>query len=89
MYINNTDHMMTKMASIPINGKKPFKNLLQNCWTNFNKTWHVALWTKSTAICTQMTLCILQQGQFRSPMHLNEIDSKSSSVIALRSFTCI
>ena len=39
---------MTKMSAIPIYGKKKFKNylLLQNCWTDFNETWHVALGTR-------------------------------------------
>ena len=59
VYINNPDHM-TKKAAMPINGinqfshdifdpelslYKPFKNL-RNRWTNFNKTWYVALMTK-------------------------------------------
>ena len=35
---------MTKMAAMPIYGKKHFKNLLlQNRWTDFNETWHEAL----------------------------------------------
>ena len=43
MYIRNPGHM-TKMAAMPIYGKNPSKNLLlQNRWTDFNKTWHEAL----------------------------------------------
>ena len=38
MYINNPGHM-TKMAAMPIYGENPSKNLLlQNQWTDFNKT---------------------------------------------------
>ena len=34
---------MTKMATMPIYGKKPFKNLLlQNRLDNFHETWYVA-----------------------------------------------
>ena len=43
MYIRNPGHM-TKMAAMPIYGKKTLKNLLlQNRWTDFNETWHEAL----------------------------------------------
>ena len=32
---------MTKMAAMPIYGKKNFKNLLlRNRWTDFKETWH-------------------------------------------------
>ena len=52
MYINNPGHM-TKMAAMPIYGKKTFKNLLlQNQWTDFNKTWHEAL-VLQTLQCVQ------------------------------------
>ena len=38
---------MTKMADMPIYGKKPFKNLfLQNWWTDFKETWHEAAMAK-------------------------------------------
>ena len=34
---------MTKMAAMPIYGKKPFKNLLlRNQRTDFHETWYVA-----------------------------------------------
>ena len=34
---------MTKIAAMPIYGKKINKNLfLWNCWTDFNRTWYVA-----------------------------------------------
>ena len=33
---------MTKMATTPIYGKNPSKNLLRNRWTDFNETWYVA-----------------------------------------------
>ena len=46
VYINNPGHM-TKMAAMPIYGKKPFKNLLlRNHWTDFNQTWHEASMTQ-------------------------------------------
>ena len=42
VYINGPGHM-TKMAAMPIYGKKPFKNLLlQNRWADFHETWYVA-----------------------------------------------
>ena len=42
MFINNPGHM-TKMAAMPIYGKKTFKILLLlNQWADFNKTWHEA-----------------------------------------------
>ena len=41
VFINNLGRM-TKMAAMP----KTFKNLLQNWWTNFKETWHVASVTK-------------------------------------------
>ena len=44
MFINNPGHMI-KMAAMPIYGKKPFKNLL-NQWTDFNETWHEASGTE-------------------------------------------
>ena len=37
---------MTKMATMPIYGKKRFKNLLQNRWTDFKETWHEASMAK-------------------------------------------
>ena len=40
MIINNPGHM-TKMAAMRIYGTNPSK-LLQNRWTDFNETWHVA-----------------------------------------------
>ena len=45
MYINNLGHM-TKMAAMPIYGKKPLNNLLQNRLTDFEETWHEALMAK-------------------------------------------
>ena len=46
MFINNPGHM-TKMAAMPIYGKKTFKILLLlNQWTDFNKTWHGASGTE-------------------------------------------
>ena len=42
VYSNGPGHM-TKMAAMPIYGKKPFKNLLlQNQRANDNGTWYVA-----------------------------------------------
>ena len=41
--INGPGHM-TKMAAMPIYGKN-LKNLLLNRWTDFHKTWYVALGT--------------------------------------------
>ena len=42
VYINSPGHM-TKMAAMPIYGKKPFKNLLlQNRRADFHETWYVA-----------------------------------------------
>ena len=41
VYINGPGHM-TKMAAMPIYGKKPFKNLLQNRQADFHETWYVA-----------------------------------------------
>ena len=35
---------MTKMAAMPVYGKTIRK------WTNFNKTWNVALWTRDVYI---------------------------------------
>ena len=36
----------TKIAAMPIYGKKNLRNLLfWNPWTNFNETWYVALGT--------------------------------------------
>ena len=31
-----------KLATMPIYGKKTFKNLLRNQWANFQETWYVA-----------------------------------------------
>ena len=42
VYINGPG-LMTKMAAMPIYGKN--KNLVWNQWTNFNKTFYVALGT--------------------------------------------
>ena len=45
-YINNPGHV-TKMAAMPIYGKKTFKNLLLwNRLTDFNETWHEAFMTQ-------------------------------------------
>ena len=45
IYWHYTGHV-TKMAAMPISGKNPFKNLpLWNRWTDFHKTWYVALVT--------------------------------------------
>ena len=42
MFIKNLGHK-TKMATMPIYGKKKTaKLLLQNCFTDFIGTWHVA-----------------------------------------------
>ena len=41
MFINNLGHM-TKMAAMRLYGRKTFRNLLRNQWTDFNETWHVA-----------------------------------------------
>ena len=42
IYRHDAGHM-TKMAAMPIYGKKPFKNLLLwNQWTDFHETWYVA-----------------------------------------------
>ena len=44
--VNNPGHM-TKMAAMPIYGKKTFKILLlQNHWTDFNQAWHEASGTR-------------------------------------------
>ena len=46
MYINNLVHM-TKVAAMPIYGKKIFKNLfLRNRWIDFKETWHEASMAK-------------------------------------------
>ena len=47
MFLKNPGHM-TKMAAMPIYGKKPFKNLLLwNGLTDFKETWHEALMTQA------------------------------------------
>ena len=46
MFINNPGHM-TKVAAMPIYGKKNFKILLLwNHWTDFKETWHEASGTR-------------------------------------------
>ena len=41
IYQHDTGHM-TKMATMSIYGKKPFKNLLlSNQWTDFDETWYM------------------------------------------------
>ena len=45
IYWHDGGHI-TKMAAMPIYGKNPSKNLpLRNWWTDFHKTWYVALVT--------------------------------------------
>ena len=44
VYINGPGHM-TKMAAMPIYGKNPSKNLLQNGLADFHETSYVALGT--------------------------------------------
>ena len=47
VYLQGPGHM-TKMASMPIYGKKLFKNLLLwNRWADFQETWYVALGTQA------------------------------------------
>ena len=48
-----SQHMghMTKMADTPIHGKKNFKNLLLNYWTDFN-TMHVAFGHQLIIVCS-------------------------------------
>ena len=42
IYWHDGGHI-TKMAAIPIYGKKPYKNLpLRNWWTDIHETWYVA-----------------------------------------------
>ena len=41
---------MTKMATMPIYGEKPFKNLLGNRQTDFHETWYVASGTPADYI---------------------------------------
>ena len=40
-YLYDPGHM-TKMAAMPINGKKTFKHLLQNQQADLKETWYVA-----------------------------------------------
>ena len=43
----------TKMVGTPIYGKNPSKNLLlRNWWTDFHKTWYVALGTPAIIVCS-------------------------------------
>ena len=65
---------MTKMAAMPIFGKKPFKNLLlQNQCIDFKETWHEASMAQvlqcvyKSLPCDDLDL-FLWQGQHRSPM---------------------
>ena len=72
-YINGQGHM-TEMAATPINGKKNFKNLLQNQRSNDLKTWHIASGTSSTYYINDdpgLTLTFLRQGQIWLLMQMN------------------
>ena len=47
MYIRNSGHM-TKMAAMPIYGKKTLQNLLlKSRWTDFTETWHATSMAKA------------------------------------------
>ena len=50
-YFHDTGHM-TKMAAMPIYGKKPFKNLLLIRWTDFHETWYEASGTPAYHSCS-------------------------------------
>ena len=46
---------MIKVAAMPIYGKNPFKTLLlQNLWTDFNKTWQEAWMTQVLHVCINL-----------------------------------
>ena len=51
------DGHMTKMAAIPIYGKKPFKNLLRNQQADFHETWYVASGTPAHNSLFKWWLC--------------------------------
>ena len=51
IYANGFGHM-TKMTAIPIYGKNPFKNLLQNQKADDLRTWYVAF-----GICDAYQVC--------------------------------
>ena len=42
MLINNPGHIAKMAAMLIYIMVKTFNNLLQNWWTNFNESWHVA-----------------------------------------------
>ena len=75
---------MTKMAAMPIYGKKPFKNLLlRNQGTDFKETWH-EVWMTQVLQCVDKSMTLTYftarstKGQHRSPMHLNAETFKMS-----------
>ena len=75
MYINNPGHM-TKMAAMPIYGKKNFKNLLSKTGGPIStKLGMKHGWLKHYNVYINhdpvMTDFFLRQGQHKSPMHLN------------------
>ena len=49
------------------------KFLLENRWTDFNRTWHAASGTRVLQLmtCLDLDLLNLWQGKHKSPMHLN------------------
>ena len=57
IYSHDAGHM-TKMAAMPIYGKNPFKNLIQNQWTDFHETLSVGFVTRvHHGLFKIMTLC--------------------------------
>ena len=75
MYINNPGHM-TKMAAMPIYGKNPSKIFYSRTGGSISKKPGMKhRWLKYYNVHINhdpvMTLTFLQQGQHRSPMHLN------------------
>ena len=75
MYIRNPGHM-TKMAAMPIYGKNPSKIFFSRTGGPISTKLDMKhLWLKHYNVYINhdpvMTLTVLQQGQHRSPMHLN------------------
>ena len=75
MYINNPGHM-TKMATMPIYGKNPSKIFFSRTGGSISKKLGMKhRWLKYYNVHINhdpvMTLTFFDQGQHRSPMHLN------------------
>ena len=86
VYSQHLGHM-TKMATMPIYGKKTFKNLLLRNWlTDFHETWYVAL-----DVSEAIAACDLKIGRCRQLIEFMKVceysRSKSFLDLGSRSFT--